>query len=123
VVSRLDKFGIPLAGPSSTRPDEPPDLLGLPWLGRRAGAFIAGITFLPLPIGPGSGLTWTPPSMSAQWLARQGSQGGALVHLEVREVAAREPAPNYRLARLMADAGFASHKAFARAVRRISEEP
>ncbi len=35
---------------------------------------------------------------------------------------AREPSPNYRLARIMAEAGFTSHKAFARAVRRVSEE-
>jgi tetratricopeptide (TPR) repeat protein len=34
----------------------------------------------------------------------------------------RDPAPNYRLDRLMAEAGFTSHKSFARAVRSVSEE-
>jgi hypothetical protein len=38
-------------------------------------------------------------------------------------MSARNTAPNDRLARLMAEAGFTSHKAFARAVRRVSEEP
>jgi hypothetical protein len=38
-------------------------------------------------------------------------------------MATLNPAPNHRLARLMADAGFTSHKAFARAVRKVSEEP
>lgn len=38
-------------------------------------------------------------------------------------MATRNPAPNHRLARLMVEAGFTSHKAFARAVRKVSEEP
>jgi hypothetical protein len=38
-------------------------------------------------------------------------------------MAAKGSAPNYRLARLMTEAGFTSHKAFARAVRKVSEEP
>jgi len=38
-------------------------------------------------------------------------------------MAIRNLAPNHRLARLMAEAGFTSHKAFARAVRKVSEEP
>jgi hypothetical protein len=37
-------------------------------------------------------------------------------------MAGREPAPNYHLDRLMAEAGFTSHKSFARAVRSVSEE-
>src|SRR5438874_11037513 len=40
-----------------------------------------------------------------------------------RGMAIRNLAPNHRLARLMAEAGFTSHKAFARAVRKVSEEP
>jgi len=38
-------------------------------------------------------------------------------------MAIRTLAPNDRLARLMAEAGLTSHKAFARAVRKVSEEP
>jgi tetratricopeptide (TPR) repeat protein len=38
-------------------------------------------------------------------------------------MAIRNLAPNHRLERLMIEAGFTSHKAFARAVRKVSEEP
>ena len=66
------------------------------------------------------GLTWTSPSIGAIVLPREGAEGGAYVHLEADEMAARPRPRNDRFARLLDEAGFTSHKAFARAVQKVS---
>ncbi len=58
-----------------------------------ADVVTAEITFLPLPIGHRTGLTWTSISIGAYQLSRQSAEGGAHVHLEATKCRPGNPRP------------------------------